>query len=176
MIEQRAVNILKTHLFSGEPRTVFAILDGASVPDLPGHLAAFEPEYVCLYRGELEPDLAEMAPYLAVLERHSPFTEWVLTNGWGKHWGVFGTAEADLGTLRKHFRQFLIVHDESGKSLYFRYYDPRVCRIYLPTCNSDELKTVYGPVTSYLTEDDDAETAEKLFLTGSTLREEKISL
>ena len=48
-----------------------------------------------------------------------------------------------------------MVYDEDGKPLYFRYYDPRVLRVYLPTCNESELKTVFGPVTHYWVEGED---------------------
>ena len=34
----------------------------------------------------------------------------------------------------------------------FRYYDPRVLRVYLPTCNFDELQTVFGPVMHFIQE------------------------
>ena len=44
---------------------------------------------MCLYRGELQPDMAEVAPYLVKLDRDAPFTDWVLDRGWGNHWGVF---------------------------------------------------------------------------------------
>jgi hypothetical protein len=175
MIQTNIVQTLKRHLFAG-PGSVFTILDGASVPDLPANLTAFNPEYLCLYRGELEPDMAEVAPYLAILEQDSPFTDWVLASGWGKHWGIFGTAQADLPTLRKHFRSFVIVYDESGKSLVFRFYDPRIWRSYLPTCNGTELTTVFGPVLSYLVEDDKTDSASKFFYSNAVLQEEKLSL
>ncbi len=45
-----------------------------------------------------------------------------------------------------------MVYDEEGKPLYFRYYDPRVLRAYLPTCNESELQTVFGPVNHYYAE------------------------
>jgi len=32
----------------------------------------------------------------------------------------------------------------------FRWYDPRVLRVYLPTCTASELRTVFGPVERYL--------------------------
>ena len=54
--------------------------------------------------------------------------------------------DATLEELRRHFRKFLKVEDPKGKSLIFRYYDPRVLRVYLPTCNAMELQTVFGPV------------------------------
>ena len=48
-----------------------------------------------------------------------------------------------------------MVQGPEGENLYFRYYDPRVLRIYLPTCNQEEMATLFGPVTAYLLEDKD---------------------
>lgn len=141
-------------LFAEPTVNVFAVLDGASIKGLPKLLWEHKPEHVCLYRGELSPDLAACAPYLVRLQPRSPFTDIVIREGWGKHWGVFALSSADLKTLRKHFRNLLIVRDPQGKSLYFRYYDPRVLRVYLPTCNAQETRMVFGPVESYVLEDE----------------------
>jgi hypothetical protein len=138
-------------LFGGEAN-LFALLDGASAPELRRKLWEEEPECECLYRGDLEPDIAEVAPYLVRLERNSQFGEWVLEQGWGNHWGVFAWSASDLAVLRRHFRRFLIVHDPDGKPLYFRFYDPRVLRNYLPLCDAAELAELFGPVTAYLME------------------------
>jgi hypothetical protein len=134
---------------------VFAVLDGASVPGLLGQLHKHKPQSVCLYRGELKPDMQQMAPYLVQLEPGSEFTQWVLQNGWGKHWGVFATTGGDLFTMRQHFRKFLRVYDEKAKPMLFRYYDPRVLRTYLPTCNPGELADFFGPVKAFVMEGDD---------------------
>ena len=142
-------------LFGGEGELTYAVLDGANVPDLLDHLVSDTPPNVCLYRGELEPDMAEVAPYLVQLSPDSPFAEWLLREGWGKSWGIFVRAGIELEDLRRHFRRFLIVHDPEGEPMYFRYYDPRVLRVFLPTCNSEELTTMFGPVSRYLTEGED---------------------
>ena len=176
MIDQRTVQEVKRQLFSGQKNTVFAILDGASVPDLPANLVRFNPEHVCLYRGELDPDMAEVAPYLALLERDAPFTDWVVSNGWGEHWGIFGTAQADLPTLRRHFRNFTTVIDHSGSTLFFRFYDPRVWREYLGTCNEEELLKFFGPVFTYHQEAEEGTVLVRLLLCQGELREEEIIL
>lgn len=130
----------------------YAILDGSSIPDLLAHLHDDKPEFACLYRGELEPDMAVVAPYLVRLKDGAPFAEWVLAEGWGRHWGIFMQARSDLTKLRQHFRQFLRVKDPEGNPLYFRFYDPRVLRLYLPTCNEEELAFVFGPLRVYVCE------------------------
>jgi len=142
---------ISEHLFAESESKVYAVLDGASVPKLLEHLAPHASEYECLYRGELKPDLAAAAPYLVSLKPDSELTEWIL-QGWGKHWGVFVLSQAELPVLRRHFRTFLVVHTSEGKPLYFRYYDPRVLRVHLPTCNAEELNQMFGPVDAYIME------------------------
>ncbi|HEX8558036.1 MAG TPA: DUF4123 domain-containing protein [Pyrinomonadaceae bacterium] len=169
---------LRRHLFADAHARVFAVLDGAAIPDLLPRLHDERPDYECLYRGELAPDLAEVAPYLVQLEPDAAFTGWLLQNGWGHNWGVFATADngADLRALRRHFRTFLIVHDEEGRPLYFRFYDPRVLRVYLPTCGAEELTKIFGSVTAYLLEDCESNNVLNFRLESNSLRQEKASL
>jgi len=141
-------------LFASEHHSVYAILDGASVTGLRTKLHFAREEWACLYRGDLEPDMAEVAPYLVKLRPQSEFTDWILEEGWGKHWGVFVVTPVGLEALRRHLRGFLRVKDPAGKVLYFRYYDPRVLRVYLPTCNRTEIKAVYGPILRFIAEDE----------------------
>ena len=146
---------LARHLFADPALTVYAVLDGAAIPDLIDQLYADGgPEFACLYRGQLAPDLAHCAPYLVVLAPGSSFTRWLLAEGWGKHWGIFAAATADFKAMQKHFRSFLMVKDPKGKQLYFRYYDPRVLRVYLPTCNKRESDILFAQVKKYWVEDE----------------------
>lgn len=163
-------------LFADPHASVFAVLDGASVPGLLNALYEHKPESICLYRGELQPDIAHVAPYLVRLEENSRFTTWVIEQGWGKHWGIFAVTHADLTALRQHFRRFLTVHDSKGNPLLFRYYDPRVLRVFLPTCNQEELKAMFGPVERYLMEGESPEELLQFRLTGRklVLREQKL--
>jgi hypothetical protein len=157
-------------LFQGAGTNVFAVLDGASIPGLLDKLHASQrPEFECLYSGEIKPDLAETAPYVVRLEEKSEFTAWVVGQGWGKHWGIFALASADFKTMRGHLRRFLMVHDSNATALYFRYYDPRVLRTYLPTCNPDELERFFGPISSFLIEDEQPEKALRFEITKGTL-------
>lgn len=175
-IDEQTVSALQAQLFCRENATVFAILDGATVSGLPAILRSFEPEYYCLYRGALQPDMAEVAPYLARLEPNTPFIKWVLSNGWGKHWGIFGMAEVELRVLRTHFRRFVMVDGGRGKPLYFRYYDPGVLRNYLPMCDQDELRTVFGPAIFFLAEEVNPQAARMLALGENGLQQKTMRL
>lgn len=146
---------LAQELFSAaENARTYAVLDGASVPQLPQALYQHKPDHECLYIGDMEPDMAEVAPYLVLLEPGHPFTQLVLEQGWGQHWGIFVVSEAGIRELRQHFRRFLTVYDPEGKAMLFRYYDPRVLRTFLPTCNADELTKLFGPVKAFAAEGD----------------------
>jgi hypothetical protein len=173
---ENIVPAMSRYLFAEKETQVFAVLDGASVPDLRMSIHRHQPEHVCLYRGELAPDMAEVAPYLVHLAPEAEFTDWVIGQGWGQHWGIFALAQAEIGEIGRHFRRFFVVHDNTGNPLLFRYYDPRVFRVYLPTCNDEELAIVFGPVMTYLLEDENANTLLRLRTTGGSLRQEKLRL
>jgi hypothetical protein len=172
MITEQVIQSVADNLFADDQLNVFAVLDGAVVPDLLDELYQLQSEFVCLYRGELEPDIAAVAPYLVQLDDESDFTEWLIEEGWGKHWGIFVQSDVDLRAMRRHLRNFLTVYDSDGKPMLFRYYDPRVLRLYLPTCNADELKTVFGPVDWYLLEGEDPHTLLRFQLSSEALMQE----
>jgi len=178
MPDEALVRNLRDHLFPEADTTVYALLDGASIPDLRDRLWELEPEHACLYSGELEPDMAEVAPYVVRLEPDAPFTQWVLTRGWGNHWGIFLLAgpDTDLRDMRRHFREFTMVRGPEGKILYFRYYDPRVFRVYLPLCNQEEMNTVFGPVVAFLLEDEDPDVLLRFTRGDVQARREQIPL
>jgi hypothetical protein len=110
-------------------------------------------EYRCLYSGPLAPVLEMAAPYLIQLDFESQETRRLLELSWGNSWGILLRSGTNMTKLRRHLREFLMVRDQAGRRMAFRYYDPRVLRVYLPTCNSAELRTVFGPIEHFWTED-----------------------
>ncbi|MDX2152275.1 MAG: DUF4123 domain-containing protein [Bryobacteraceae bacterium] len=138
---------------------VYAIVDGARSPKVFEAVLRTYQEKCCLFAGDLPWQLEQAAPHLVQLDPEEAFTRVVLQQGWGNSWGVFFRSETSFTRLRKHLRRFLRVRDERGKWMLFRYYDPRVLRVYLPTCNAAELETVFGPIDCFITEDSDASRA-----------------
>ncbi len=166
---------LSEYLFRGGTYT-YTVLDGASVPDLPGRLFELDPPNVCLYRGELPADLVHTAPYLVHLSPRSKFTDWLLSEGWGKHWGIFVQTPLSLTSVRKHFRQLLIVDDERGNPMLFRYYDPRVLPPFMLTCRFDELELLFGGIKYYFAESFDAAELCRYHLADAKLNETRLKL
>lgn len=134
------------------PPEVYAVLDGARDERIYRAVYDSRLEYECLFAGEISYDLAQAAPYLVHLDPRASFTRWLLEEGWGKSFGVFAWTRADIETMRRHCRRLLQVKDEGGRKLFFRYYDPRVLRLYLPTCTVAEAREVLGPVGRFLVE------------------------
>ncbi len=159
-----------------EDAHTYAILDGAAVPDLPNKLYEMNPINICLYQGELEPDLVYVAPYLVHLFPGTPFTDWLLTECWGKHWGIFAQSPLSLTGMRKHFRLLLTVYDDQGNPMLFRYYDPRVLPSFLKTCNQDELKIIFGNVRYYFAELTEEVQLSRFNFTEDKFKETKLKL
>lgn len=136
------------------PRSVWALLDLARDHRIRGILLESRLEFLCLYAGRLPRELEVVAPHMVELLPGHRLVHRLLEEGWGHSWGVFVTIQ-DPTNLRRHLRRLLKVRDEAGRSLLFRFYDPRVLRAYLPTCRTDELAQVFGPIASYLTEGED---------------------
>jgi hypothetical protein len=138
----------------GERTLVYAVLDGASIPDLRMRLYETNPPHFCLFRGDLEPDVAEAAPYLVGLLREQQFTEWLLNQGLGENRGIFVHSRHSLIEMRKHFRGLVQVAGEEGNPMIFRFYDPRVLIKFLPTCEDEERKEFFGKITTFFAEDE----------------------
>lgn len=130
----------------------------------------------CLYAGRLPWVLQRAAPHLVVLDRADRFTRYLIAEGWGDCWGIFLRTERPMMDLRRHLRTLLRVQDQSGRKLIFRWYDPRVLRVYLPTCTSEELRTFFGPVERFYCEGRDPSTLWQYRLDNSTLRSETCNL
>ena len=136
----------------GERRDIWMIADGARDRSVYSSLMSSYLTYSCLYAGDLAPALEVAAPHLVQLEHNDRYTRRILANGWGNNWGVFLRCDLNMQQLRRHLRHFLIASDTRGRRLVFRFYDPRVLRVYLPTCFTDELAALFGPIRYFWTE------------------------
>ena len=152
------------------------VLDAARIKNLLPTLASLGAKPRSLYNGPTADDLADVAPYLVQVEPDSQLARWFAERAWGKGGAILLNSEADPEDLRAHLRHFLMVLDEAGKALYFRFYDPRVLRIFLPTCDAEQLKSLFGPITAFVAEDEDPAHALQFTLVGGTLDTERLDL
>ena len=131
----------------GADKHVYVILDGAQNDSL---LDVFDDTEdlarECLFTGKLEPDMAEVAPYLVELHEEDAFTKWLFEQGWAQNWGIFLVSRGDLGEVWRHMRQHTRVYGPDRTRLFFRFYDPRVLAAFLPTCDAKQLQDFFGLV------------------------------
>lgn len=134
---------------------LYAVVDGAQNLDLAfaAKRAGYDP--ISLFVGERAAQLGQVAPYFFPVPRGAPyFEEW--TAALGSHAGVLVDSPADPRVLFTHLRSVFVVQDETGQEYFFRYYDPRVLRKYLPTCTEAELVEFFGPARAWICEDEAA--------------------
>ncbi len=134
---------------------LFALTDAGRSDDVLTLLHGSAVEMRSLYEGEAEVDLGRSGPYLVSLPHDSEVLPALVRQGWGRAWGVYVTTDADFGQLRRHFRRLLMVkRQRDGEQLYFRFYDPRVLRVFLPTCTPEQIEQMFGPVAAFWMEDE----------------------
>lgn len=131
---------------------LYALLDAAREPTVIERLKASGEHHASLYDGEEGEQLSTFGPWLAKVSPDKPLLEELVRDGWGNSWGVYLTCGRPFAEIRRHLRRFLVVKLPDGRQVCFRYYDPRVLRTYLPTCNSEEVVTFIGPMGKYLVE------------------------
>ncbi|MGI9331736.1 MAG: DUF4123 domain-containing protein [Gammaproteobacteria bacterium] len=169
--------LLDRALFDSGIENAYAILDGAAMPGLLARLANDAGEFECLFRGELEPGMKEVSPYVTQLERGSEFFEWLVERGWGRHFGIFALSNADLATLHRRLRRLTLAEREGGRTTLFRFYDPRVLRRLMPTMDNAQLVQFFGPIQRYVMEPEHAERAALQFdFDGNALQYRTLAL
>ena len=171
---KRTAAILTQFASTGAP--LYCLLDAACDQTIPSLLALAQEQKQCLYDGQSATDLANWAPYLVQLPIDSPFTKALLDLGWGKGWASYFTSPAPFEEIRHHFRKFLMIQLQGGEEVYFRFYDPRVLRDFLPTATPSEATVFFGPVQQWLIESEDPETMLILAHKEDNLTTERVSV
>ncbi len=145
---------------------LYAILDASLDPTVLALLFQSDQEYAPLHGG-VEGQKLAVGPYLVRLPADSSLFEAVVRASWGKGWGVFLSSDSPLADVLAHLRQFLTMRLPQGKQVYFRFYDPGVLRVYLPSCTPEECGHFFGPVSSFAIEDEKPESLLE-FVRGET--------
>ena len=141
-------------LLRDDYQPLYAIVDAARDIKILALLMQSKEEHQSLYEGVEGAKLSQVAPYLVKLDKDSLLLGSLLLEGWGNSWGVYLTCASEFPEVRRHLRHFLEAQLPEGKQVYFRFYDPRVLRVFLPTCTAYETNQFFGPIKHYLMEDE----------------------
>ncbi|NJO14972.1 MAG: DUF4123 domain-containing protein [Thioploca sp.] len=144
--------VLRTLSEQSEP--LLAVIDASRDESIWPLLNRSKAYYSCLFEGTRAQSLAAWAPYLVSLSPSSALLKSLVQAGWGKHWGVYLTSLAPFETILAHLRQWLWVQTAAGEKLYFRFYDPKSLRVFLPTLTLAEQQRFFGSVRRWLVEAD----------------------
>jgi hypothetical protein len=128
-----------------------AVLDAADAPEVLEVIVADGVTTIELFSPDADPLLGFMAPYLVPLDE--VLLARLRETVWRSEWGLLIEAEVPSAVLKQHLRRFLLVEHPDGKTVYFRMYDPRVLRRFLPNCTGAELAALFGSITAYIVPD-----------------------
>ncbi|RYZ17565.1 MAG: DUF4123 domain-containing protein [Myxococcaceae bacterium] len=135
---------------------LYAVLDAARDPRVLSLLKRGGAPYQSLYQGPEAGELESVAPYLVDLTRNEAALEHLIGAGWGRSWGIFLSGPGPMDATRRHLRRFLKVQEEAtGNRLYFRFYDPRVLRTFLPICTPKQQTEWHAEVDCFFAEAED---------------------
>ncbi len=157
-------------------RPLHAVVDCASDPDLYAQILTSGMEFQSLYEGAEGRELAPYGPLLVGLVREHSLTD-ALLKGWGKSWAIYVSGNLSLRELRDHFRHFLLVQVEGGgRRMYFRFYDPRVLRQFLPSCTPEQAGRFFGAIDAYWAEGRHPGSALRFTCGAAGLRRDEVAV
>ncbi len=154
----------------------FLILDSAIAEGNINLAIALNKNYKCLYKGKSEDEFESVAPYLFSMNKSTiDFSNWFFGVGWNKNWGVLVFSNASFEDVYNHLCKYLIVTNNDKQEVSFRFYDPRVLRIILHSFDTKQLTAFFGPLSTFIVEDEDEGFVLKYSLFNNQLQTIKIT-
>jgi pSer/pThr/pTyr-binding forkhead associated (FHA) protein len=133
--------------------SLYALLDAARSDRVVELLRESVQTYRSLFEGVLGAVVEEAAPYLVELPADSRLLVRLVEEGWGKSWGLYFVSRRPFAEARRHLRKLLYVKEEdTRKDMFFRFYDPRVLRAFLPSCTARQSEEMFGEIEVFLME------------------------
>jgi|SRR5579871_1095664 len=149
---------------------VYAILDASRDSRIPAFVDASGEPYSAL-------DLAGRVPaYVVSLPRHARLLDVLVKDGWNRGWGFYCTTVASLEEVCLHWRSYLFLRTVDGKTITFRFWDPRVLRALAPVMGAGEATEFFGPLSRLIVESEKPEIAMELSVSPRGGRQQAIML
>lgn len=149
---------IRAHLALQPGERLYTVIDACQDADLaPLAASSFGQRTRMLFQGDAAHCMQEVAPYFIPIDPETDFlAHWAAR--WGKNVGIFLISPAEPQKVFRHLRHIFVVKDEEDQEFFFRFYDPRVLRVYLPTCTPEDAREFFGPISAMLAEGDEGET------------------
>ena len=107
------------------------------------------PVHQCLFKGTKDETLVDVAPYIFGIENEvEKFNDLELS----LNEIIFLESTASVEELAQHFRDFIYQKVEE-RECYFRFWDGRVLKKFLPTCTAIQLYLFFGPIDSFIVQE-----------------------
>lgn len=130
----------------------YALIDAARDEAILDYIRKLGYRYQSLYQGA--PEMEDYGPFLVEFDRSSPAA--LLRAAWAKNWGVYIESESSFEVVRRHLRNFLMIKLPDGRSVYFRFYDPRVLLVFLRNATPEEVDPLFTCVRAWWIENESA--------------------
>ncbi|MCX6270838.1 MAG: DUF4123 domain-containing protein [Bacteroidetes bacterium] len=131
---------------------LYAIVDSARNEDVFRYFLIDNVTYRSLFQDTLDEQAFGVSGFLVGCNRESILFNWLTSQVWGSSCSIFFTSQSSFDEVFKHLQNLNRVYLEDDEVVYFRYYDPRVLRVFLPTCTQRELDIFFGEVISFMME------------------------
>lgn len=140
---------------------LWAVIDGAGALELVFHARRLGHRVYTLFDGDMAAEVATSGPCLVPISQRGAFAD-VWANWLGKSAGVLVEGSEDLDRVLGQMRSAFVVRGEDEQAYFFRFYDPRILREYLPSCRPEELDALFGGVVhAWIVESADGESWER---------------
>nr|WP_253938353.1 DUF4123 domain-containing protein [Hahella sp. HN01] len=120
-------------------------------------------------------ELISNSPHLVALS-DCGLSSFLFEYGWGNNWAIYIASDQPFAEVAHHFRKISKVRGPKGENWFFRYYDPRVLRVILPTLDSQQKNRVFGRIGAFWLEDSDPQIALKFISTNTEICRRKFYL
>lgn len=133
---------------------LYALVDASHDPFIiPPTIEALTPDAECLFRGKAKEDLGDQTAWIARIDGRGPLLDWLIDEVHGRSMVSFVTSELTVSRLAVHLRKFTKSRDAKGTEHFFRFYNPKVMRQYLPVFDAVQLATFFRSISSCIVED-----------------------
>jgi len=146
---------------------LYALVDAAFDERIYPLLKQYPQQCACLFHGyDLPRDVVAAAPHLVTMTAGHRLTDALQASDFPL---VYVCSYASLANLVLHFRKFINARDRNGHQYYFRFYDPRVFAVFLPSCDRQQLAQWFDCVHAYVCMDMGTQTATHFDYQGGLL-------